>query len=251
MRRAPNGKPSVDFNRGPGFAEVKALQAEAKDAMVNGDGPGAIAAIRKLEDLIPATNDIRRRVYNSLMSDAITFGCLPAIGDLLGKSQTHYASGMAHAAQIDQIDSFNHFVASAAKTGEKLPDLDLQITLVMAAEHGSSRVLSALLAMGVDPHIHDDRPVRHAIERYEQDGFGPVEKLLRHGADIEKAKTFAAELHPQDAELATRIGQFTARVQAEKSAEKDAMVSSLPSAGKPLGRAIIAPSPATFRPRHP
>lgn len=247
MPKKPPARPSIDFNQGPGFKAVKDLQAGARAAMANNDGAAAIEAIRKLEDLIPATNDIRRRVYNSLMSDAITYGCLPAIDDLLGKSQTHYASGMAHAAQIDQIDSFNHFVESAAKTGFQLPDIDLQVTLVMAAEHGSRRVLYALLDMGVDPHIHGDRPMQYAIKRYERDGFEPVEKLLRHGADHAKALAFAAEFHPDDQGLAKRIAGFPLLLQAEKTeAAKE-----LPSAGKPLGHAIIAPAPATFRRKQP
>ncbi len=112
------------------------------------DDTRAVQAIRAVENYIPDSSDLRRRLYNSLMADAIAFGCLPAIDYLLGKSQTGYASGMAQAAQIDQIESFSHFVAKAKKENVELPVIDLETTLLMSTERGAHRVTQGAAGHG-------------------------------------------------------------------------------------------------------
>ncbi len=211
----PAPKLAPDFNSAADDGHITGLKTVARNAMLAKDDTGAVQAIRAVEDYIPDTSDLRRRLYNSLMADAISFGCLPAIDYLLGKSQTGYASGMAHAAQIDQLESFNHFVKKAAKENVELPAIDLETTLLMSTERGAQRVTVALLEMGVNASIHGDRPLQNALKRYHSDGFGPIEDLLRHGATEKAATGLAKKIHPSDTELQEKISGFTRHLREE------------------------------------
>lgn len=245
--------PSTDFNRGAGLAAINEMRVDARTAMANGDDAEAVRVIKAFEDFVPPTSDTRRQVYNNFMHDAIAYGSKGAIDYLFGKSQTHYASGIAHASQIDQLDSFNHFIAKAKAEGDVIEQIDLQMALVFAAEHGSSNVLSAALDLGVDPKFQDNRALWKALEKYSNGEFGIIEKLLRHGADFEIARDFAKEHHPHDSVLAEKI----AAVQQSMKAEQDSIaakahaekVETLSIIGKGSGRDVVAPERATFRPR--
>lgn len=243
--------PSVDFNSGAALAAIKELRSDARTAMVNGDDAAAVKVIEAFEEMVPPTSDVRRQVYNSFMHDAISYGSKGAIDYLFGKSQTHYASGIAHASQIDQLDSLNYFIARAKAEGAVIETIDLQTGLVMATEHSAWKVMSALLELGVDPHIHDNRPLRHTIEKYSRaDDFAPIENLLRHGAGFDTAQQLATELHPGDDELAGKIAGVAQSMKAAEAKIHAEKIKSLDVIGKGSGREVVAPERATFRPRH-
>lgn len=199
----------------PKHMDGHALKAAARAAIEEGNGKKALFAIRKMEEAVPEGDDARRRIYNALMDDAIKHGMLRAIDYLFGKAQTGYASGMASAAHVDQIDSFTHFVAKAKMADVQIPPIDFETTLIIAADKGSHNMVDALLRMGVNPRIHDDGPLRKAVDRYKTDGFAPIEKMLEYGADANYGIARAREKHPEDRELPLLIARTEARIKAE------------------------------------
>lgn len=199
----------------PKHMDSHALKAAARAAIADGNGKNAMYAIKKIEEIVPEGDDARRRIYNTLMDDAIKHGMLRAIDYMFGKSQVGYASGMATAAHADQLDSFTHFVAKAKMADVKIPQEDFETTLIIAADKGSHNMVDALLRMGVNPRIHNDGPLRKAIDRYKTDGFAPIEKMLEYGADASYGIERAKEKHPADKDLPLAIARTEARIKAE------------------------------------
>lgn len=191
--------------------DPKYLRATATAAMQAEDAAVALFAIRKIEDQVPPSNDILRRLYNSLMDDSIRHGFTQGIDYLFGKSQVHYASGMAAAAHYNQTVSLRHFLDKASGEGYDIPKIDLETTLSLAAEHRADDVIGILLQQGVNPHVHNDKLLRKAIDRYTFSGFAPVRIALDYGANALLALDYASRTHPADLALQQDLKDYIAR----------------------------------------
>lgn len=195
--------------------DARDMQKAASAAMAAGDATGALWLIGKAEEKLKPGDDALRRIHNTLMNDAINSECLPAIDYLYGKAQNTYATALATTAHGNRITSFNHIVAMADKAGVAFEKIDLQTTLMIAADHGSSDVVAALLSRGVDISIHNQGPVRKAVDNYVRDGFAPVKTMLEHGADPEYALARAIEKLPAETALHNDIKTLAQHLAAE------------------------------------
>lgn len=199
--------------------DARDMQKAASSAMAAGDAAGALWLVGKAEQKLKPGDDALRKIYNTLMNDAINSECLPAIDYLYGKAQNTYATALAATAHGNRINSFHHIVTMADKAGAQFEKVDLQTTLMIATDHGSSDVVAALLTRGVDISIHNQGPLRKAVDNYARDGFAPVKMMLEHGADPEYALSRALEKLPAETALHDGIRALAQQLAAE--AEKN------------------------------
>lgn len=195
--------------------DAKDLQKAASAAMAEQDEKAVLWLIGKAEEKLKPGDDALRRIYNTLMNDAINAEFLPGIDYLYGKAQNSYATALVATAHGDRIKSFTHIMAMAAKAGTEIEKTDLQTTLMIAADHGSQQVTRALLDLGVDISVHNQGALRKAVDNYARDGFAPIQLMLEHGADPVYALSRAADKFPNDAELQAKIGQLADHLAAE------------------------------------
>ncbi len=198
--------------------DAKDMQKSASAAMAANDEAGALWLIAKAEQKLKPGDDALRRIYNTLMNDAINSEFLPGIDYLYGKAQNSYATALAATAHGDRFKSFTHITGMAAKAGVAIEKTDLQTTLMIAADHGSTQVTRGLIDLGVDISVHNQGPLRKAVDNYTRDGFAPIQMMLEHGADPVYALSRAAEKFPNDHELQAKIGQLADHLAAEAAA---------------------------------
>lgn len=198
--------------------DAKDMQKAASAAMAAQDEKAALWLIGKAEAKLKPGDDALRRIYNTLMNNAINAECLPGIDYLYGKAQNTYATALTATAHADRIKSFTHILSMAAKAGVAIEKTDLHTTLMIAADHGSVQVTRALVELGVDISVHNQGALRKAVDNYTRDGFAPVQFMLEHGADPVYALSRAAEKFPNDAELQTKIGRLADDLAAEAAA---------------------------------
>jgi len=195
--------------------DAKDMQKAASAAMAAQDENAAMWLIGKAEQKLKPGDDALRRIYNTLMNDAIHAEFLPGIDYLYGKAQNSYATALAATAHGDRFKSFTHIMKMAAKAGVAIEKTDLHTTLMIAADHGSVQVTRALVELGVDISVHNQGALRKAVDNYTRDGFEPIQFMLEHGADPVYALSRAAEKFPNDSELQTKIGQLADHLAAE------------------------------------
>ncbi|MBL8712246.1 MAG: hypothetical protein JNM12_05055 [Alphaproteobacteria bacterium] len=195
--------------------DAKDMQKAASAAMAAQDGKAAMWLIRKAEEKLKPGDDALRRIYNTLMNDAIHAEFLPGIDYLYGKAQNTYATALVATAHGDRINSFTHIMGMAAKAGVTIEKTDLHTTLMIAADNGSQQVTRALVESGVDISVHNQGALRKAVDNYTRDGFAPIRFMLESGADPLYALSRAAEKFPNDADLQRQIGQLADHLAAE------------------------------------
>jgi hypothetical protein len=198
--------------------DAKDMQKAASAAMAAKDDKAVMWLIGKAEAKLKPGDDALRRIYNTLMNDAIHAEFLPAIDYLYGKAQNTYATALVTTAHGDRINSFTHIMGMAATAGVSIEKTDLQTTLMIAADNGSQQVTRALVELGVDISVHNQGALRKAVDNYARDGFAPVQFMLEHGADPVYALSRAVEKFPNDTELQTKIGQLADHLAAEAAA---------------------------------
>ncbi len=195
--------------------DAKDMQKAASAAMTAQDETAAMWLIGKAEEKLKPGDDALRRIYNTLMNDAINAEFLPGIDYLYGKAQNSYATALVATAHADRIKSFTHILSMAATAGVAIEKTDLQTTLMIAADHGSVQVTRALVELGVDISVHNQGALRKAVDNYARDGFAPVRFMLEHGADPVYALSRAAEKFPNDSDLQKQISQLAGHLAAE------------------------------------
>lgn len=195
--------------------DAKDMQKAASAAMTAQDENAAMWLIGKAEEKLKPGDDALRRIYNTLMNDAINAEFLSGIDYLYGKAQNSYATALVATAHADRINSFTHIMGMAAKAGVAIEKTDLHTTLMIAADHGSVQVTRALVKLGVDISVHNQGALRKAIDNYARDGFEPIQFMLESGADPVYALARAAEKFPNDGDLQTKIGQLADHLAAE------------------------------------
>lgn len=195
--------------------DAKDMQKAASAAMAAQDETAAMWLIRKAEEKLKPGDDALRRIYNTLMNDAIHAEFLPGIDYLYGKAQNSYATALVATAHGDRINSFTHIMGMAAKAGVTIEKNDLHTTLMIAADNGSQQVTRALVELGIDISVHNQGALRKAVDNYARDGFGPIRFMLESGADPVYALSRAAEKFPNDADLQKQIGQLADHLAAE------------------------------------
>ncbi|MCC7038503.1 MAG: hypothetical protein IT560_14535, partial [Alphaproteobacteria bacterium] len=195
--------------------DAKDMQKAASAAMTAQDETAAMWLIGKAEEKLKPGDDALRRIYNTLMNDAINAEFLPGIDYLYGKAQNSYATALVATAHADRIKSFTHILSMAATAGVAIEKTDLQTTLMIAADHGSVQVTRALVELGVDISVHNQGALRKAVDNYARDGFAPVRFMLEHGADPVYALSRAAEKFPNDSDLQKQISQLADNLAAE------------------------------------
>lgn len=195
--------------------DAKDMQKAASAAMAAQDGKAALWLIGKAEEKLKSGDDALRRIYNTLMNDAIHAEFLPGIDYLYGKAQNSYATALVATAHGDRINSFTHIMGMAAKAGVTIEKTDLHTTLMIAADNGSQQVTRALVELGIDISVHNQGALRKAVDNYARDGFAPIRFMLESGADPVYALSRAAEKFPNDADLQKQIGQLADHLAAE------------------------------------
>lgn len=195
--------------------DAKDMQKAASAVMTTQDENAVMWLIGKAEEKLKPGDDALRRIYNTLMNDAINAEFLPGIDYLYGKAQNSYATALAATAHGDRFNSFTHIMGMAAKAGVTIEKTDLHTTLMIAADHGSMRVTRALVELGVDISVHNQGALRKAVDNYARDGFAPIQFMLESGADPVYALSRAAEKFPNDNELQIKIGQLADHLAAE------------------------------------
>lgn len=181
---------------------IKDLTDAAGFAMQAGEIKAALFLAEKAENYAPLRSRERELVQNNLMTKALEADCPPLIDYFFGRTQHHYANSLATAARTDAAVSFSHLIEKAKKENYEIPEIDIITPMMIAADHGSARVMDYILERtSANIHAHDEGPLRKAVDHYPRDGFAAVEKLLRKGASAAYALARAKERYPEDAAL--------------------------------------------------
>ncbi|HYD19281.1 MAG TPA: hypothetical protein VEF76_12465 [Patescibacteria group bacterium] len=193
----------------------KDMQVAASSAMERRDEPTAMWLIRQIEARVPAANDSLRRIFNTLMNDAIDHEYLAGIDYLYPKAQSSHATALVHAAKGDRINSFNHIYGMAQAAVAVIEQVDRNTALMIAMDNGSMKVAAALLDIGADISVHNQGPLRKAVDNYLRDGFAPIRLMLERGADPDYARARAIEKFPADEDLPEQIAVVAHHLKAE------------------------------------
>lgn len=192
---------------------IKDLTEAAGFAMQSGETATALFLSEKAENYAPLRSRERELVQNNLMTKALESDCLPLVDHFFGRTQHHYANSLATAARADAAQTFSHIIAKAKENNYEIPEIDITTPMMIAADHGSGKVMDYILEhTSANIHIHNEGPLRKAIDHYVRDGFLPVEKLLRKGASAAYALTRAREKYPADAKLHVNIEKLAREI---------------------------------------
>lgn len=204
---------------------IKDLTEAAGIAMRAGKAEAALFLAKKAENYAPLRSRERELVQNNLMAKALEADCLPLVDYFFGRTQHHYANGLATAARANAAASYAHLVEKAKREDYEIPEVDIATSMMIAADHGSAKVMDYILEhTSANIHIHGEGPLRKAVDHYARDGFAPIEKLMRKGASPAYALARAKEKHPEDAELLQRIETLALKIAASNKRAFEARV---------------------------
>lgn len=230
-----------------GRFDANDIIAAAKRAIVLQDTDEALFLVKAAETSPDLRARERQIVKNTLMSHALESGALPVIDYLYGDTQHSYATMLAYAAKADNVASFAHVMEMARAAGHVFPAVDIETPLMMATDTGCRNVADYILdTVPVNIHVHNEGPLRNALDRHAQDGFALVEKLLRLGADPVYAQRRAAEKFPQDAGLAQKIAALAQELSQGAGEKFERHVLSLPREKLAQDDAALGASPLVF-----